>query len=149
MKHLAIGWACHLKDLFVRFPYEKCKSLIKSWKAVSEQKATVRRVMVTGLKVILNDLIENNNTFRLPGFGVLHGEIHFEAVRGEEFTELRKKGVFYDIDFLESFFTGYKIYLYIQGKYDKFISRRKFPIIIGGFERRKWINYINKGKQYC
>jgi hypothetical protein len=32
MKHLAIGWACNLNDIFVRFPYEKYKSLIEKFK---------------------------------------------------------------------------------------------------------------------
>ena len=25
---MALGWACNLNDIFVRFPYEKCKSLM-------------------------------------------------------------------------------------------------------------------------
>ena len=25
MKHYALGWACNLNDVFIRFPYEKCK----------------------------------------------------------------------------------------------------------------------------
>jgi hypothetical protein len=32
MKHWAIGWACNLNDLFIRFPYEKYKSIIKKYK---------------------------------------------------------------------------------------------------------------------
>jgi hypothetical protein len=32
MKHMALGWACNLNDIFVRFPYEKCKSLIKEYR---------------------------------------------------------------------------------------------------------------------
>jgi hypothetical protein len=32
MKHYALGWACNLSDIFVRFPYEKYKNLIKKYK---------------------------------------------------------------------------------------------------------------------
>ena len=30
MKRFALGWACNLNDIFVRFPYEKCKTLKES-----------------------------------------------------------------------------------------------------------------------
>ena len=37
MKHFAIGWACNLNDIFVRFPYEKCKSLVKNFKTKQDE----------------------------------------------------------------------------------------------------------------
>jgi hypothetical protein len=32
MKHYALGWACNLNDIFVRFPYEKYKNLMNKYK---------------------------------------------------------------------------------------------------------------------
>jgi hypothetical protein len=32
MKHYALGWACNLNDIFVRFPYEKLKNLKEKYK---------------------------------------------------------------------------------------------------------------------
>ena len=44
MKHFAIGWACNLNDIFVRFPYEKCKSLIKKYTQKGKQRQVVKQV---------------------------------------------------------------------------------------------------------
>ena len=148
MKHYALGYACNLNDIFVRFPYEKCKSLISKYKTKQEQKRKVKQVFRTGLDIILNDIIENNNTFCLPGLGYWKGEIHFEAIKGSEFERLRAKGKFSGIDFLETLFTGYQLYLYLKGKHDIFYARRKFPIYMGKFFREKLNDYVNNGKVY-
>ena len=107
MKHYALGWACNLNDVFIRFPYEKCKNLIKG------------------------------------------GEIHFEPIKGEEFKDLKAKGKFSGIDFLETLFTGYQLYLYIHGKNDDFLARKKFPIYISNYYKQKMENLVNQGKTYC
>lgn len=146
---IATGWACNLNNVFVRFPYEKYKSLITKWKTFSERRKLVKQVFREGLHLILNDLIENNVTFKLPSLGVQGGEIHFEAISGEEFERVRKKGKFKDIDFLESLFTGYQLYLYMHTRRDNFLSAKKTPIYISGEFKRKLIEYTNNGKTYC
>lgn len=146
MKHLAIGHACSPNDLFVRFPYEKCKSL-KGRK--SEKLSLIKKVFKECIKLIMIDIIENNVTFHLPNFIWRGGEIHMEAIRDSEFEKVRKKGKFKEIDFLESLFTGYQMYLYIHGKRDDFLHRRKFPIYLSGEFKDKIIKYTNQGKQYC
>lgn len=148
MKHWALGYACNLNDIFVRFPYEKCKSLIENYKKKQDQKKKVKQVFRTGVEIILNDIIENNNTFKLPSLGYWKGEIHFEPVTGEEFERLRAKGKFSGIDFLETFFTGYQLYLYLSGKNDNFFSRRKFPIYMSKLYKEKLEDYVNNGKVY-
>jgi len=107
MKHYAIGWACNLSDIFVRFPYEKCKSLIINYRTKQAQKRKVKQVFRTGISVILNDIIENNNTFKIQGIGYQGGEIHMEAITNSDFEKARKNGKFKDVDFFESLFTGY------------------------------------------
>lgn len=149
MKHFALGWACNLNDIFVRFPYEKCKSLIKLYKTKVLKRQKVKQVFRTGVEIILNDIIENNSTFKVPSMGYYGGEIHFEPVTGSEFKRLRAKGKFSGIDFLESLFTGYQLYLYIHGKRDNFLHRRKFPIYINKFYKEKLESLVNQGKTYC
>jgi hypothetical protein len=50
MKHFAIGWACNLNDIFVRFPYEKCKFLIKKYTQKVKQRQIVKKVFREGVQ---------------------------------------------------------------------------------------------------
>lgn len=149
MKHYALGWACNLNDIFVRFPYEKYNSLIKNFKTKSERRKKIKQVFRTGVEIIINDIIENNATFQVPSLGYYGGEIHYEAVKGEDFKKLRAKGKFSGIDFLETLFTGYQLYLFLHGKRDNFLARRKYPIYISKFLKQKMENLVNQGKTYC
>lgn len=146
---IATGWACNLNNIFVRFPYEKFKSIMKKWRTFSERRSIVKRVFREGLHLILNDLIDNNVTFKLPSLGVRGGEIHFEAITGDEFMRVRKNGKFKDIDFLESLFTGYQLYLYMHTRRDNFLGAKKSPIYISGEFKDKLIEHTNNGKTYC
>ena len=149
MKRFALGWACNLNDIFVRFPYEKCKNLIEKYNTKRLRKSKVKQVFRTGVEVILNDIIENNVTFKIPSFQYSSGEIHFEPIKGEQFKELRAKGKFSGIDFLETLFTGYQLYLYLQGKNDKFSIKKKIPIYMSAHYKKKLENLANSGKTYC
>lgn len=148
MKHFALGWACNLNDLFIRFPYEKCKNLIKLYKTKYQRRQKIKQVFRTGAEIIINDIIENNSTFILPKLGYYGGEIHFEAIKGQAFKDLRAKGKFSGIDFLETLFTGYQLYLYLNGKRDNFLARRKYPIYISKFYKQKLETLVNQGKSY-
>ena len=149
MKHFALGWACNLNDIFVRFPYEKFKSLMKNYKTKQLRRQKVKQVFREGTQQILNDIIENNTTFKIQGVGYQGGEIHMEAIRGSDFEKVRKNGKFRNIDFLESLFTGYQMYLYIHGKSDNFLHRKKYPIYVNKILRDKLVKYTNEGKVYC
>ena len=149
MKHFALGWACNLNDIFVRFPYEKCKSLISNYKAKHLMRRKIKQVFREGVQQILDDIIENNNTFKIQGVGYQGGEIHMEAITGSEFERVRKNGKFKNVDFLESLFTGYQMYLYIHGKSDNFLHRKKYPIYVNKVLRDKLVKYTNEGKVYC
>ena len=149
MKHLAIGWACNLNDIFVRFPYEKCKSLIERFKTKQLRRQKVKEVFREGVQQILEDIVENNVTFKIQGIGYQGGELHMEAITGSEFEKVRQYGKFDKVDFLQSLFTGYQMYLYIHGKRDNFLHRRKFPVYVNTFLRDKITQYTNEGKVYC
>ena len=145
----ALGWACNLNDIFVRFPYEKYKSLINNFKTKAQRRQKVKQVFRTGVEIIVNDIIENNSTFQVPSLKYHKGEIHFEPIRGEEFKRLRAKGKFAGIDFLETIFTGYQLYLFLWGKNHKFSPRKKVPIYLSSFYKKKLENLANSGKTYC
>lgn len=147
MKYLATGWACNLNDLFVRFPYEKCKSLIQKTKNLKRQK--VKQVFREGVNIILEDIVENNVSFKAQGIGSQRGEIHFEPITGSEFERVYAKGKFKGVDFLESFFTGYQLYLYTYNKNQSLAHKKKIPIYFGGFLKEKLVQNINEGKTYC
>ena len=149
MKHFALGWACNLNDIFVRFPYEKFKSLMKNYKTKQLRRQKVKQVFREGTQQILDDIIENNTTFKIQGVGYQGGEIHMEAIRGSDFEKVRKNGKFRNIDFLESLFTGYQMYLYIHGKSDNFLHRKKYPMYVNKVLRDKLVKYTNEGKVYC
>lgn len=149
MKHFAIGWACNLNDIFVRFPYEKCKSLIKKFNTKQLRRQKIKQVFREGVQQILNDVIENNVTFKIQGVGYQGGEIHMEAITGSEFEKVRENGKFKNVDFLESLFTGYQMYLYIHGKSDNFLYNKKYPIYVNKYLRDKLVKYTNEGRVYC
>ena len=146
---MALGWACNLNDIFVRFPYEKCKSLMDKIKTKQLRRQKIKQVFREGTQQILNDIIENNVTFKIQGVGHQGGEIHMEAITGSEFEKVRKNGKFKGVDFLESLFTGYQMYLYIHGKSDNFLHRKKYPIYVNKHLREKLIKYTNEGRIYC
>ena len=105
MRNLAIGYACSLNDIFVRFPYEKCKSIKERF--THKKLSLIKKVFRESVKIIVDDIIENNASFKLPSVGYRGGEIHMEGIRDSEFEKVRKYGKFKDVDFLESLFTGY------------------------------------------
>jgi len=41
------------------------------------------------------------------------------------------------------------MYLYIHGKRDNFLHRRKYPIYLGKVLKDKLTKYVNEGKVYC
>ena len=136
MKHYALGWACNLNDVFVRFPYEKCKNLITNYKTKQLQRKKIKQVFRTAVEVIINDIIENNVTFKVPSLQSKGGEIHFEPVTGEEFKDLKAKGKFSGIDFLETLFTGYQLYLYLYGKDNNITEKKKIPIYMSAHYKK-------------
>ena len=147
--NIAIGWACTLNDIFVRFPYEKYKSLMTKYNTFIKRRSLIKNVFKECVYLVIKDIIDNNVTFKVPSNGYLKGEIHAESIRGEQFIDIKKKGGFKGVDFLESIFTGNFLYLYLSGKRDNFLARRKFRIIVNKDLRDLLAKHTNEGKQYA
>lgn len=147
MKNWAIGWACTLNEVFVRFPFEKIKSVIGY---THEKRNVVKRVFKECVCQVVDDIIENNATFRITNakYNAI-GEIHLEGIRDEDFYRAKKNGKFKGVDFLQSLFTGYQLYFYIKRKKENTYRGRKIKMYMSKQFRDKLLNYTNQGKQYC
>lgn len=148
MKNWAIGWACNLQELFILFPYEKYKTLTTKWTQKIQRLKVIKDVFKYCVYLVVKDIVENNVTFHLPNYTTNGAEIHMEAISGEDFIKVRKAGKFKEIDFLESCFTGFQMYLYIHGKRDNFLYAKKYPIYISNKLKNLLNQLTNNGKQY-
>lgn len=149
MKHRALGWACNLNDIFVRFPYEKYRTLMVNYKTKFQRRQRVKQVFRACIQLILKDIIDNNVTFKINGIGAQKGEMHLEAITGEDFEYACSNGKFKDVDFLESLFTGYQLFFYIGNMRNNFMFKRKVPVYIQRVLKDKLTNYTNQGRSYC
>lgn len=141
----ATGYACSLEDMLVRFPYDKM-----NYKGTKQQKKSlIKKIFKDNIKLVLQDIIDNNSTFVLPAMGRSQAEIHMQGFSDSEFERVRKNGKFKDVDFLESLFTGYQLYLYIKSKDDKYHVKKKKPIYVNKFFKDQITKNTNNGKQYC
>jgi hypothetical protein len=59
---------------------------------------------------VIDDVIDNNSIFILP---VNNSEIKMRRISGNDFSKARKNGKFKEVDFLESYFSGYELELNI------------------------------------
>lgn len=142
----ATGYAASLNDLIVQFPYDKCQSLKKLNK--KDKISKVKKIFKESIKLIVQDIIDNNNTFILPSQGNKQAELHIESFRDSDFEQARKFGKFKDVDFLESLFTGNQLYLYFKSKRDKYLHHFKKPVYINKYYKDQITKNTNQRKQY-
>jgi len=64
--------------------------------------------MKSCIKLVIEDVIENNATFHLPT-RKRSAEIKMKSTSDEKFAFARRKGKWADVDFLTSNFTGYQM----------------------------------------
>lgn len=144
----ATGCAFNMDDMFMNFPYKKLKLNCKKAEEINGDKhrdKLVKKIFRTCLKKVLEDIIDNNITFQLPT-GAVPSELHMRRIHGEAFSKARRNGKFQEIDFLESFFSGYEIEL---NMYKKGGLKRSKTVYVDPRLKQKIIDNTNKGKQYC
>lgn len=143
---LALGHAFNLKQLFENLKTKKLNYTIKQSKEIcgNEHKDVLaKRIFIDNMKIVLNDIIDNNVTFELPT-GARKSSIYVDRTSGEDFKQARKNGKWKEVDYLKSFFSGYQLVLRMESK--KFI--RKKPIYLDKRLKEKLTNYVNQGRQY-
>lgn len=143
----AIGWACNLNDLLIRFPYKKFKELNRIYKTKVQIMRVVKDMIRYSIELVLDDLVNNNTTFVFPSINGANAQLHFDIIKDDEFVSARKNGKFKGVDFLESYFTGYQIYLFIRKIHNFHV--KKIPVYVGNPYKDKITENTNLGKKYC
>lgn len=142
----AVGYAIGLKDLFKTFNFKKLKIPTKVCEKIvgnRHKEVLADQVMKSCIKLVLDDVIDNNTTFHLPT-GKRNAEIKMRSVTDENFAKARRNGKWRDVDFLASNFTGYQIvFRFVQQQ----VSIEK-PIYLNPENRDRITEYTNNGKQY-
>lgn len=144
----ATGMALSLVDLFVSFPTKLLKMSCKVCEQLigeSDRNKLSYQIFKEHVKLVFNDIIDNNVTFQLPT-GSRKSDIHIQAVRGNEFKNLKRHGKWHDIDFLETRFTGYRMSLFM---YSPKRPPRVKEIYLDSKLKKKLTDYANSGKTYC
>lgn len=143
----ALGCAFSTDDIFMNFPYKKLEINCEQCKAITgnnHRDVLVKKVFKESLKLVLDDIIENNVTFWLPLTGNRRCNIHMKRVQGDEFKNLRKGGKWKDVDIVKSMFSGYELRLFMFGKR----TPRVKTIYLNKEYRERISKHTNNGKQY-
>lgn len=140
-----IGYAINAQQLFNQLNIEKLKIDGKylGAKYKLNKRGLARKLFSECYDMVMRDVIENNDTFTLPG-KLGSAEIRMKTFEGEEFQRVRQYGKFDNIDFLKSNFKGYQIHLFI----DKKGRQLEQPIYVGPELRDRLVELTNNGKQY-
>lgn len=142
----SIGCAFNIDEMFINFPYKKLKITCEECYKINgdnHRDVLVKQIFRECFKLVINDIIDNNTTFWLPT-GAKKCNIHMRKVQGNDFKNLRKAGKWRDVDFLESFFTGYELGLYMYGQ----TLPRVKPIYVNKPFKNRITSNTNKGMQY-
>lgn len=146
-RRYSLGHAFSTQDILYNFPYNKLLITCQECKQITgdmHRKALVSRIFKDSVRLVLDDIIDNNATFWLPLTGTVKCNIHMRRVRGEEFKNMRKGGKWSDVDILSSSFTGYELGMFMYGNRT---PRRKTIYINKEYKDRITKN-TNLGKSY-
>lgn len=147
-KNYAMGHAFSCHDLFMNFPVEKLKMTTEQCKDIysdGSKRDLAASIFMKSVQMVVNDIIDNNTYFKLPGMGKTQSYIYMNRVSGKQFKKAFKNGKWNEIDFIMSNFSGYQLIMELQNT-DK-ITRQK-PIYLSAKDKQKIIDNTNKGKQY-
>ena len=143
----AVGCGFTTQELFENFPYKKLKLNCKQCEEIINDRhrdILVRRIFRTSIKIILDDIINNNVTFVLPLTNAMKSVICMQKFSDKKFMDCRKNGKWKDIDYLKSGFTGYQLVLKMYGDRP---SRTK-PIYLNSAYKNRITTNTNNGFQY-
>lgn len=142
----AIGYALNVDDLMCNFPIQKIKTNYRKFQQtqkITSKKELASRIWISCVKMVLDDIIENSDTFELPTINK-DAEIYIKGYSGEKFKQGRQNGKWTDIDFLNSNFTGYQLTF----KYQKAGFMVEKPIYLDSNNKKRITDRVNSGKSY-
>lgn len=141
--HCAYG-----KELFKTFDFAKRVGLKKKiFTGIYKADTAVEfcaSVLSYCFKLIFEDIIENNYTFRLPLVAKRKAEIYIQPIVGNELKNGLKAGKFRNLDIWNSDFTAYEMVM----TFDKKSERVTKKISLTAEMRKKLYDNINNGKKY-
>lgn len=143
----ALGCSFSQDELFENFPYKKLRISCKECEAITgdlHRDKLVKQIFRESVKLVLNDVIDNNITFELPLKSNRKCNIHMQRIRGKQFTALRKAGKWRDVDYLKSMFTGYQLGFFMYGQR----TPRVKNIYVNKELKDRITTNTNKGMQY-
>lgn len=143
----ALGHAITGPQLFLPFNNRRIKTKRKYVKELvkSEHKEYLANMIFTdAVQLVMDDIINNSNTFDFKLAKGTTAEIYIKGVSGEKFIEGRKRGLWQEIDYLNTNFTGYLPVF----KYQKAGYTVEKPIHLDTKRKLKIAENANNGKSY-
>lgn len=142
----ATGYAFNTKELFLNFPTDKLKITSEECSKINgdkHKKTLSEQIFLASAAMIIDDIIDNNATFRLPTRSK-KAELGIKTFNREEFTKCRQNGKFKEVNFLNSNFCGYQMNFKFQSAG---VMREKLVYLDPAHKNRLTDN-VNKGKSY-
>ena len=143
----ALGYAWKLDEIFENFKSQNlkidCVSLQRLY-GDNHKKRLCYKVFRECVKIIVNDIIDNDVEFQLPT-GSRKTSLQMHTYRDEEFKKARKNGKFMEVDFLDSDFSANQLQLYMYGHRN--IPKAK-QVYVNKELKQKITNYTNQGRVY-
>lgn len=118
IERYSLGCAFNLSEIFLNFPWKKLSITCKECKKIigdNHRSYLAIRMFKENLRLVIEDIIENNVTFWLPLVGDKKCNMHMHRVQGQVFQKLRQHGKWKDVDIINSNFSGYEIGFYMFG----------------------------------
>lgn len=143
----ALGYAWKLDEIFMNFKSQNlkidCVSLQRLY-GDNHKKRLCYKVFRECVKLVVNDIIENDVEFQLPT-GSRKTSLQMHTYRDEDFKKARKNGKFMEVDFLESNFIANQLQLYMYGHRN--IPKSK-QVYVNKELKQKITDYTNQGRVY-
>lgn len=147
-KNFAMGHAFSLHDIFMNFPVRKLKMSVKQCKDIfsdGSKRDLAAGIFARSVELVVNDIIDNNTYFKLPGIGSVNSYLYMKRTEGNQFKKAFKNGKWRDVDFIMSNFSGYQMEFKMES--EKRLPRIK-PIYLSSKYKQKITDNTNQGKQY-
>lgn len=143
----SLGCAFNLNELFMNFPWKKLSINCKDCAEIigdRHRSYLAKKIFKESLRLVIEDIIENNVTFQLPLTGNKKCNMHMHRVQGTAFKRLRQHGKWKDVDILNSNFSGYEIGFYMLGNR----TPRQKTVYISKKYKKRISELTNKGMSY-
>ena len=143
-----MGHAFSSHDMFINFPVEKLKmtkeECIDTY-SDGNKRDLAASIFNRSVQMVVDDIIDNNIHFKLPGLGRTQAYIYMKRTEGDKFKKAFKNGKWRDVDFIMSNFSGYQLTLGMES--EKRLPREK-PIYLSAKDKQRIVDNTNMGKQY-